>query len=211
MEFSTIGSLHRCWVGLLQILSECHSGRSLEDFVRKFILCSFIFCQFATLYAHILCGLLLWLDGAFIFVPYLPMSSGADLQKPHPEQPCGSIPYSAPRSASLTFPFRAWGCELCSEQSRLSPVSLASELCYALFNLDKSRSEEDLRSMDARNKITQDMLQPKVRRSFSDEEGSSEDLLELSDVDSESSDIRLDMCLGIRSTSILRLTVLWGV
>lgn len=44
--------------------------------------------------------------------------------------------------------------------------------------------------MDARNKITQDMLQPKVRRSFSDEEGSSEDLLELSDVDSESSDIR---------------------
>ena len=50
--------------------------------------------------------------------------------------------------------------------------------------------------MDARNKIAQDMLQPKVRRSFSDEEGSSEDLLELSDVDSESSDIRLDMCLA---------------
>ncbi|ELW66963.1 E3 ubiquitin-protein ligase CHFR [Tupaia chinensis] len=50
-------------------------------------------------------------------------------------------------------------------------------------------SEEDVRSMDARNKITQDMLQPKVRRSFSDEEGSSEDLLELSDVDSESSDV----------------------
>lgn len=44
--------------------------------------------------------------------------------------------------------------------------------------------------MAARNKITQDMLQPKVRRSFSDEEGSSEDLLELSDVDSESSDVR---------------------
>jgi len=43
--------------------------------------------------------------------------------------------------------------------------------------------------MAARNKITQDMLQPKVRRSFSDEEGSSEDLLELSDVDSESSDV----------------------
>ncbi|KAF5923862.1 hypothetical protein HPG69_007493 [Diceros bicornis minor] len=53
----------------------------------------------------------------------------------------------------------------------------------------KSRSEEDVRSMAARNKITQDMLQPKVRRSFSDEEGSSEDLLELSDVDSESSDV----------------------
>ncbi|XP_006249598.1 E3 ubiquitin-protein ligase CHFR isoform X2 [Rattus norvegicus] len=60
---------------------------------------------------------------------------------------------------------------------------------YLLQHPDKSRSEEDVRSMDARNKITQDMLQPKVRRSFSDEEGSSEDLLELSDVDSESSDI----------------------
>ncbi|EHA98713.1 E3 ubiquitin-protein ligase CHFR [Heterocephalus glaber] len=52
-----------------------------------------------------------------------------------------------------------------------------------------NRSEDDVRSMDARNKITQDMLQPKVRRSFSDEEGSSDDLLVLSDVDSESSDI----------------------
>ncbi|XP_064235588.1 E3 ubiquitin-protein ligase CHFR isoform X4 [Aotus nancymaae] len=60
---------------------------------------------------------------------------------------------------------------------------------YLIQHPDKSRSEEDVRSMDARNKITQDMLQPRVRRSFSDEEGSSEDLLELSDVDSESSDI----------------------
>nr|DBA23116.1 TPA: hypothetical protein GDO54_014065 [Pyxicephalus adspersus] len=60
---------------------------------------------------------------------------------------------------------------------------------YLLQHPEKCRSEEDRRSMDARNKITQDMLQPKVRRSFSDEEGSSEDLLELSDVDSESSDI----------------------
>uniref|UniRef100_A0A8C9PE73 E3 ubiquitin-protein ligase CHFR n=1 Tax=Spermophilus dauricus TaxID=99837 RepID=A0A8C9PE73_SPEDA len=60
---------------------------------------------------------------------------------------------------------------------------------YLIQHPDKSRSEEDMRSMDARNKITQDMLQPKVKRSFSDEEGSSEDLLELSDVDSESSDI----------------------
>ncbi|XP_041584805.1 E3 ubiquitin-protein ligase CHFR isoform X2 [Vulpes vulpes] len=60
---------------------------------------------------------------------------------------------------------------------------------YLLQHPDKSRSEEDVRSMAARNKITQDMLQPKVRRSFSDEEGSSEDLLELSDVDSESSDV----------------------
>uniref|UniRef100_A0A8D2CTQ1 E3 ubiquitin-protein ligase CHFR n=1 Tax=Sciurus vulgaris TaxID=55149 RepID=A0A8D2CTQ1_SCIVU len=60
---------------------------------------------------------------------------------------------------------------------------------YLIQHPDKSRSEEDVRSMDARNKITQDMLQPKVKRSFSDEEGSSEDLLELSDVDSESSDV----------------------
>lgn len=60
---------------------------------------------------------------------------------------------------------------------------------YLLQHPDKSRSEEDVRSMATRNKITQDMLQPKVRRSFSDEEGSSEDLLDLSDVDSESSDV----------------------
>nr|XP_013004025.1 E3 ubiquitin-protein ligase CHFR isoform X7 [Cavia porcellus] len=60
---------------------------------------------------------------------------------------------------------------------------------YLIQHPDKSRSEEDVRSLDARNKITQDMLQPKVRRSFSDEEGSSDDLLVLSDVDSESSDI----------------------
>lgn len=47
-----------------------------------------------------------------------------------------------------------------------------------------------MQSMAARNKITQDMLQPKVRRSFSDEEDSLEDLLDLSDEDSESSDVR---------------------
>ncbi|KAM6155803.1 E3 ubiquitin-protein ligase CHFR [Rhynchocyon petersi] len=88
------------------------------------------------------------------------------------------------------------------ERSSLCPTCrcLVERICknHILNNLveayltqhpDKSRSEEDVRSMDARNKITQDMLQPKVRRSFSDEEGSSEDLLELSDVDSESSDI----------------------
>ncbi|MGH0176552.1 UNVERIFIED_CONTAM: hypothetical protein FKN15_072960, partial [Acipenser sinensis] len=54
---------------------------------------------------------------------------------------------------------------------------------------EKCRSEEDLQSMDKRNRITQDMLQPKVERWFSDEEGSSDYLMELSDVDSESSDI----------------------
>ncbi|EMP40294.1 E3 ubiquitin-protein ligase CHFR [Chelonia mydas] len=76
-----------------------------------------------------------------------------------------------------------------------------------LIYLHKCRNEEDVRSMDARNKITQDMLQPKVRRSFSDEEGSSEDLLELSDVDSESSDISQPyivcrQCPGYRRHSI---------
>ncbi|XP_075390582.1 E3 ubiquitin-protein ligase CHFR isoform X2 [Tenrec ecaudatus] len=88
------------------------------------------------------------------------------------------------------------------ERSSLCPTCrcLVERICknHILNNLveayltqhpDKGRTEEDMRSMDARNKITQDMLQPKVRRSFSDEEGSSEDLLELSDVDSESSDI----------------------
>lgn len=55
---------------------------------------------------------------------------------------------------------------------------------------EKCRSEEDMRSMDARNKITQDMLQPKVERYFSDEEGSSDYLFELSDNDSDTSDLR---------------------
>ncbi|XP_065424572.1 E3 ubiquitin-protein ligase CHFR isoform X11 [Chrysemys picta bellii] len=78
---------------------------------------------------------------------------------------------------------------------------------YLIQHPDKCRNEEDVRSMDARNKITQDMLQPKVRRSFSDEEGSSEDLLELSDVDSESSDISQPyivcrQCPGYRRHSI---------
>uniref|UniRef100_A0A672LGS4 E3 ubiquitin-protein ligase CHFR n=1 Tax=Sinocyclocheilus grahami TaxID=75366 RepID=A0A672LGS4_SINGR len=60
---------------------------------------------------------------------------------------------------------------------------------YLLQHPEKCRSEEELRSMDARNKITQDMLQPKVERSFSDEEGSSDYLFELSDNDSDVSDM----------------------
>uniref|UniRef100_A0A8C2Q8N7 E3 ubiquitin-protein ligase CHFR n=1 Tax=Cyprinus carpio TaxID=7962 RepID=A0A8C2Q8N7_CYPCA len=60
---------------------------------------------------------------------------------------------------------------------------------YLLQHPEKCRSEDDLRSMDARNKITQDMLQPKVERSFSDEEGSSDYLFELSDNDSDISDL----------------------
>ncbi|XP_064209778.1 E3 ubiquitin-protein ligase CHFR [Anguilla rostrata] len=60
---------------------------------------------------------------------------------------------------------------------------------YLLQHPEKCRSEEDRKSMDKRNKITQDMLQPKIERSFSDEEGSSDYLFELSDNDSDTSDI----------------------
>ncbi|KAK5910434.1 hypothetical protein CesoFtcFv8_004268 [Champsocephalus esox] len=60
---------------------------------------------------------------------------------------------------------------------------------YLIQHPEKCRSEEDLKGMDGRNKITQDMLQPKVVRSPSDEEGSSDYLFELSDNDSDSSDI----------------------
>ncbi|KAI9534362.1 hypothetical protein NQZ68_014773 [Dissostichus eleginoides] len=60
---------------------------------------------------------------------------------------------------------------------------------YLIQHPEKCRSEQDLKGMDGRNKITQDMLQPKVERSFSDEEGSSDYLFELSDNDSDSSDI----------------------
>ncbi|KAB1255216.1 E3 ubiquitin-protein ligase CHFR [Camelus dromedarius] len=73
---------------------------------------------------------------------------------------------------------------------------------YLLQHPDKGRSEEDMRSMAARNRITQDMLQPKVRRAFSDEEGSSEDLLELSDVDSESSDVSCGLSCVLAGVSL---------
>uniref|UniRef100_A0A4W3IND1 E3 ubiquitin-protein ligase CHFR n=1 Tax=Callorhinchus milii TaxID=7868 RepID=A0A4W3IND1_CALMI len=74
---------------------------------------------------------------------------------------------------------------------RISKNHMVNNLveAYLLQHPEKCRSGEELQSMDARNKITQDMLQPKIKRSFSDEEGSSEDFLELSDVDSEASDI----------------------
>ncbi|XP_015221411.1 E3 ubiquitin-protein ligase CHFR isoform X1 [Lepisosteus oculatus] len=79
---------------------------------------------------------------------------------------------------------------------------------YLLQHPEKCRSEEDLKSMDKRNKITQDMLQPKIERSFSDEEGSSDYLFELSDVDSESSDISQPFivcrqCPGYRKDPLL--------
>ncbi|KAF7687156.1 hypothetical protein HF521_014384 [Silurus meridionalis] len=74
---------------------------------------------------------------------------------------------------------------------------------YLLQHPEKCRSEEDVRSMDARNKITQDMLQPKVERYFSDEEGSSDYLFELSDNDSDTSDLSQPylmcrQCLGYK-------------
>lgn len=67
-------------------------------------------------------------------------------------------------------------------------MKTANQTCDV--DAEKSRSEEDLKSMDSRNKITQDMLQPKVERSYSDEEGSSDYLFEFSDNDSDSSDMR---------------------
>uniref|UniRef100_A0A4W4F650 E3 ubiquitin-protein ligase CHFR n=1 Tax=Electrophorus electricus TaxID=8005 RepID=A0A4W4F650_ELEEL len=60
---------------------------------------------------------------------------------------------------------------------------------YLLQHPEKCRSEDDVRSMDARNKISRDMMQPRVERSYSDEEGSSDYLLELSDNDSDASDV----------------------
>uniref|UniRef100_A0A667ZRQ0 E3 ubiquitin-protein ligase CHFR n=1 Tax=Myripristis murdjan TaxID=586833 RepID=A0A667ZRQ0_9TELE len=66
---------------------------------------------------------------------------------------------------------------------------------YLIQHPEKCRSEEDLKSMDSRNKITQDMLQPKIERSFSDEEGSSDYLFELSDNDSDASDISQPMVM----------------
>ncbi|XP_020561827.1 E3 ubiquitin-protein ligase CHFR isoform X1 [Oryzias latipes] len=75
---------------------------------------------------------------------------------------------------------------------------------YLTQHPEKCRSEEDLKSMDSRNKITQDMLQPKVERLFSDEEGSSDYLFESSDNDSDSSDtsqplVMCRQCPGYRS------------
>lgn len=59
---------------------------------------------------------------------------------------------------------------------------------YLLQHPEKARSEEDRKNMDSRNKITQDMRQPVVERSFSEEEGSSDYLYDFSDNDSDSSD-----------------------
>lgn len=94
----------------------------------------------------------------------------------------GRLPHSAfrPLNSQEERPF-------CSKNNRILWF-----LCVA----EKCRSEEDLKSMDGRNKITQDMLQPKVERSFSDEEGSSDYLLEFSDNDSDSSDMRYSLRFG---------------
>ncbi|XP_077457887.1 E3 ubiquitin-protein ligase CHFR isoform X3 [Stigmatopora argus] len=57
---------------------------------------------------------------------------------------------------------------------------------YLIEHPEKSRSEEDMKSMDSRNKIKQDILAPPSEH-FSDEDWSSEDLYDISDNDSDSS------------------------
>lgn len=59
---------------------------------------------------------------------------------------------------------------------------------YLIQHPEKCRSEEDRKSMDSRNKITQDMRQPIIERSFSEEEASSDYFYDFSDNDSDSSD-----------------------
>ena len=65
--------------------------------------------------------------------------------------------------------------------------------------------------MDGRNKITQDMLQPKVDRSLSDEEGSSDYLFEFSDNDSDGSDIRYTERTTLTLTLVLLFWTLMAV
>ncbi|KAM9821437.1 E3 ubiquitin-protein ligase CHFR [Syngnathus typhle] len=60
---------------------------------------------------------------------------------------------------------------------------------YLIQHPEKCRSEEDLKNMDSCNKITQDILQPKVEHCLSDDEGSSDYLFDFSDDDSDTSDI----------------------
>ncbi|XP_064826489.1 E3 ubiquitin-protein ligase CHFR-like isoform X1 [Oncorhynchus masou masou] len=84
---------------------------------------------------------------------------------------------------------------------------------YLIQHPEKCRSEEDLKSMDGHNKITRDMLQPKIERSFSDDEGSSDYLFELSDNDSDASDISQPFvmcrqCPGYRKEAS---QVLWAI
>lgn len=75
------------------------------------------------------------------------------------------------------------------------------------MSTEKCRSEEDLKSMDSHNKITRDMLQPKIERSFSDEEGSSDYLFELSDNDSDTSDIGSDRRVAVCVTVTMSVTL----
>ncbi|KAK1346919.1 LOW QUALITY PROTEIN: hypothetical protein QTO34_000779 [Cnephaeus nilssonii] len=81
------------------------------------------------------------------------------------------------------------GAQLCESEALnahlLLSLLLGLDGTLHLKLSDNSSSEEDVRSMATRSKIMQNMLQPKVR-SFSDKEGSLE---ELSDVDSQSWDV----------------------
>lgn len=72
---------------------------------------------------------------------------------------------------------------------------------YLLQHPEKSRSEEDRKSMDSRNKITQDMRQPPIEGSYSED---SDYLYDFSDNDSDSSDtsqsvVKCRQCPGYSS------------
>lgn len=72
---------------------------------------------------------------------------------------------------------------------------------YLLQHPEKCRSEEDRKSMDSRNKITQDMRQPAIEGSYSED---SDYLYDFSDNDSDSSDtsqsvVKCRQCPGYKS------------
>ncbi|XP_042344823.1 E3 ubiquitin-protein ligase CHFR [Plectropomus leopardus] len=111
-------------------------------------------------------------------------------------QPCMHVFCAACYSGWMERSSLCPACRCPVERIRKNHILNNLVEAYLIQHPEKCRSEEDLKSMDSRNKITQDMLQPKVENSFSDEEGSSDYLFELSDSDGDSSDISqpLMMC-----------------
>ncbi|XP_068166608.1 E3 ubiquitin-protein ligase CHFR isoform X2 [Antennarius striatus] len=103
-------------------------------------------------------------------------------------QPCMHVFCAACYSGWMERSLLCPTCRCPVERIRKNHILNNLVEAYLIEHPEKCRSEEDLRNMDSRNKITQDMLQPKVERCFSDEEGSSDHLFELSDNDSDSSD-----------------------
>ncbi|KAL4636066.1 E3 ubiquitin-protein ligase CHFR [Arapaima gigas] len=104
-------------------------------------------------------------------------------------QPCMHTFCAACYSGWMERSFLCPTCRCPVERIRKNHILNNLVEAYLLQHPEKCRSEEDVKSMDMRNKITQDMLQPKIERSFSDEEGSSDYLFDLSDNDSDTSDI----------------------